>query len=60
MQLQLKHLSVCIFTIMLTACGGGGNSGGSEPSGDNTIGAGSTENPAPPVAEKYPEPTKIN
>ncbi len=58
MQLQLKHLSVCIFTIMLTACGGGGNSGGSEPSGDNTIGTGSTENPAPPVAEKYPEPTK--
>jgi len=58
MQLQLKHLSVCIFTIMLTACGGGGNSGGSESSGDNTIGAGSTDNPAPPVAEKYPEPTK--
>lgn len=58
MQLQLKHLSVCIFTIMLTACGGGGNSGGSEPSRDNTIGTGSTENPAPPVAEKYPEPTK--
>ncbi|WP_312103987.1 M66 family metalloprotease [Acinetobacter venetianus] len=58
MQLQLKHLSVCIFTIMLTACGGGGNSGGSESSGDNTIGTGSTENPAPPVAEKYPEPTK--
>lgn len=51
MQLRLKHLTVCLLSTMLIACGGGGegenNPKPNEPPKDNSSGSENNQNPKP-------------